>query len=395
MADVVKKNTVVFIAEETVEGVYQAPVAGSDAIQVLEDGMELTPSKELVERSVSSGGIGKVAGRPGQRSVSASLPVEMKAGSTQGSAPEYGLLLHSLLGGKRTVASAVTASESDGASGDSETVPLADADKNKYAVNDVVRVRRSGSPDHIARVTAVSNTNASVSITVEPELEYGDSFGTGDVVSAVTTYYGDNSGHKTLSITKEIEGALIEKAVGCKVSSMSINNFSTGQIADFGFSLEGLNFARVLDSTGLTAAYDTSVPPLILGACVFKDGVKVEVNEVSVSVENALAFKTSTCSENGRINSRVTERSASGSFNPYKQDDDISFFSAFEANTKFDLMFYAYNPAGANHDTKNEVVAVLIPDCMVSEVGESDQDGLLQDNISFIADQAKVFISFI
>jgi hypothetical protein len=392
MSDVVKKNTVVYVKEETTEGTYVAPAAGSDAVQTLSDGLEMTPAKELIDRSISRGGIGKVAGRPGQESVTATIPVEFKAGSSDGAAPEYDFLIKACLGAKRSVSAAVTASTADGAVGSATVVPLANADKNKYAVNDLVKVRHS-SVDYMDRVSAVNNSDGSVSITLETGLSSG-SFGSGDVVSPVTTYYTADTGHKTLSITKEMEGASVEKAIGCRVNSMSIESFSTGQIASFSFGLEGLSFERALSGTGLTASFDTSEPPLILSAKVFMDGEEILVNEVAVSVENTVAFKTATGAPKGKISSRITERTVTGSFNPYKQDDDMTFYTKFNASTKFGLMLYAANPGAAAGQMK-EVIAVYIPNCLVTELGESDQDGLMQENVSFSADGSDVYVSFI
>ena len=392
MSDVIKKNTVVYVKAEVTEGTYVAPAAGGDAIQTLADGLEMSPTKELIDRNIARGGIGKVAGRPGQESVTATIPVEFKAGSTEGSAPEYDLLIKGCLGAKRSVATGVTASTADGATGSASRVPLANADKNKYAVNDMVKIRHS-SVDYIVRVTTVNNTDGSVSITVEPALASG-SFGSGDTVSAVTTYLCADSGHDTLSITKEMEGASVEKGIGCRVKSMAVNNFSTGQIADFSFGLEGLSFERALSGTGLTASFDTSEPPLILGAKVFIDGVEIEVNEVSVSVENTVAFKTATGAAKGKLGSRITERVVQGSFNPYKQDDDMDFYTKFNATTTFGLMLYAYNPA-ATAGQKEQIVAIYIPDCLITELGESDQDGLMQENVSFAADGSDIYVSFI
>ncbi|MFW7381476.1 MAG: phage tail tube protein [Oligoflexus sp.] len=391
MSDLIKKNTVVYVTEEVSEGTYVAPSAGAQAVQVLEDGFDLTGAKELVERPISTGGIGKAVGRPGMRTATVTCPVEFKAGSTEGSAPEWGSLLHSALGGKRTVAS-ITASTSDGASGDEATIPLADADKNKLSLYDMIKIERTGEPDHLGWVTAVTNTDGSVSATIEPPLEYGDSFDAGDVISAVTTYYGADSGHPSLSITKEITG-IVETAVGCKVSSVSLDSFTTGQIASLNFSLEGLNFTRAVASTGLTPAFDTSQSPLILKAKVFVDGEEVLLNEIGLSIENTFAPKTATGSENGRISSRITERVVSGSFNPYKQSDDVSLSQMFENNTKFDLFFYAFNPSGVNG--KEECLGVYIKDLIATTFGEADNNGMLVNQIDFESDAAQIYISVI
>ncbi len=391
MADTVKKNTAVYVVVETVEGEYAPPVTGADAVQPLADGLEMSPTKELIDRNIARGGIGKVAGRPGQESVTATIPVEFKAGSTPGSAPEYGQLLKAAMGSVRT-GSTTTASTTDGATGSASRIPLPNAAANKYHENDMVKVRHAG-VDHIVRVVSVVNTAGSVSATVEPALTTG-TWVAGDVISAFTTYFTSDTGHETVSVTKELEGNLLEIGQGCRVKTIALNNFSTGQIADFGFSLEGLTFTKQLGGTTLTPEFDTSEPPLILGAKVLLDGVEIEVNEVSFSMENTVAFKTATGAPKGKIASRITERSVSGSFNPYKQDDNLDLFNRFNNIQKFGLMLSAHNPTGVVGQVK-EVISIYIPLCLITEMGESDQDGLLQENVSFQADGASVFISFI
>lgn len=392
MSDSVKKNIVVYVTVEAVEGEYEAPATGADAVQSLADGLEMSPTKELIDRNIARGGIGKVAGRPGQESVTANIPVEFKAGSTEGSAPEYGSMLKAAMGGVRSVAAAVTASTSDGAVGSASVVPLADADASKYAVNDMVKVRH-GSVDHIVRISAVSNTAGSTSLTVEPALASG-SFVAGDTVSAVTTYYTTDAGHETVSVTKEIEGNLVEMGAGCRIKTVSLNNFSTGQIADFGFALEGLTFSKILGGTGLTPSFDSSEPPLVLNAKVLLDGEEIEVNEVTLSLENTVAFKTATGAPKGKIASRITERSIAGSFNPYKQSDNIDLYNRFNNIEKFGLMLSASNPSGIVGQLK-EIISIYVPLCLITELGESDQDGLLQENVSFQVDGASMYISFI
>ncbi len=80
------------------EGTAKDPASGEDFIQILEDGLELSPAKELLDRSILTSSIGKVTPRVGQKSVSGSIPVEFKAAGTEGSFPEYSTLLNSALG---------------------------------------------------------------------------------------------------------------------------------------------------------------------------------------------------------------------------------------------------------------------------------------------------------
>jgi hypothetical protein len=208
------------------------------------------------------------------------------------------------------------------------------------------------------------------------------------VVSKFTTYLTADSGHPSLSVSKYIEGAVTEKASGCKVTSMSLETFETGQIASLNFGFEGMGFDRTVSAAPFTPSYDDSLPPIILEACVWQNGVKLPVNSLSLSVENTLGFATSTCSSNGRFSSRVTERNITGSMNPYKQDDNIDQFNFFKANEEFSVFAFARIPAldvNANPTGEfSQVVAIYMPKCFISELAEADQDGLLQEEISFV-----------
>ena len=63
MGYTIKNNTKVAIKKETTEGVYVAPSAGADYNQVLADGLEMSPSRDLLERNVLGTGLGKISCR--------------------------------------------------------------------------------------------------------------------------------------------------------------------------------------------------------------------------------------------------------------------------------------------------------------------------------------------
>lgn len=382
MAIAVKDNTVYAVEVESTEGTYVAPQAATSYVQTLSDGAEMVPAKELLERNIFDGSIGKATPRTGMHSVSGAMPVEMRAHSTEGAAPEYDALMRSAMGSRRQVTT-TTASDTDASPSVHTTsrIYFADADASKYNVGDIVTVKVAGDY-HTSPVTAVSNVAGDVYIDL---LVAADSaFSDGDVVAAVTTYTVADSGHPTLSISKYIEAAVLEQATGCRVTSMSLESFSTGQLASWNFGFEGLDFDRSVTAQPHTPSYDSALPPIILSACVYQDGAQIQINEFSMSVENSVGFATSTCSSNGRISSRVTERSISGSFNPYKQDNSIADFTKFKNNTEFSLFGYAYIPSSTAGEY-SQVVSFYMPKCIITELGEADQDGLLQEEVSFIS----------
>lgn len=382
MSIAVKNNTTWAVETESTEGVYAAPVSADSFVQTLVDGTEMTPAKELIERNVFNGSIGKSTPRSGIKSVSGSLPVEYRASTDTGAAPEYDKLLLSALGQKRSMATTLTT-----ASGHSTTqIYINNADIGDVNVGDIVMLNIAGNY-HVSPVTVVDDTlgNAYFIMLIPAPVTPPNNV----EVAAFTTYITADSGHPSLSISKYVENAVTEKGIGCKVTSMSLETFETGQIASLNFGFEGMNFDRNVAAAPYAPNYDNSLPPIILEACVWQDGVKIPVNSLSLSLENTLGFATSTCSANGRISSRVTERSVTGSINPYKQDDNVNQFNKFKANSEFSIFAYAKIPfLDGNSNTTGEfaqVVAIYMPKCFISEMSETDQDGLLQEELSFVA----------
>jgi len=395
MGTTVKKNTAVGIEIESTEGTYVAPSAATKYVQTLADGFELSPAKELLERNIFTSSIGKTSPLTGQFQVQGTIPVEARAFSTEGTAPEYDALMRSALGSRRQITTTTTTK----ASGNTGSVlQIEDADISKFNVGDIVMVKQSGAY-HVSPISAKSTGAGTATITLLIPKASG-SFSNSVVVSKSTTYIVADSGHPSLSISKYVENAVLEKALGCKVTSMALENFATGQIPSFSFGFEGLNFDRSLTPIPHTPSYDTALPPIVLDGRLYMDGTSIEVNEISVQLENALGFKTSISAENGRVSSRATERTITGTFNPYKADDSVANYTKYKNNTAFSLFAYAKVPTSTAGEFGN-VVAIYMPNCIITELGEGDQDGLLQDSITFSANRgtagstSEIYIAFI
>lgn len=381
MSDSIKNNTVVAVMTEVTEGTYLTPASGADFISPLSSGLELSPAKELVERTNLNSSIGKSKPRSGIKSVKASIAVEAKSHGTAGSAPEYGPLVKSAMGNSRQNTTVVTTKSS----GNTATVlQIEDADISKFNIGDSILVKQSGAY-HVTPITAKSTGTGTATITVlvaHPSGDFSDSV----TIEKFTTYFTANTGHPTLSVSKYVESARREYAAGCRVASMALNNFATGKLADLSFNLEGLSFDHSLTAPSFTPVYDSALPPIVLSAVVYQDGVAVAVNEVSISLENSLAFKTSTASANGRISSRVAGRSIKGSINPYLQSDSVANYTKFNADTSFSVFGYMGIPTGVAGEFE-DVVAFYMQSCMITELKIGDKDGMLQENLSFSANR--------
>ena len=372
MSTLVKKNTTVFVVDEAVEGTYDAASAGSEAIQPLADGLELIPARETLERSNMSGSIGMATPRAGMRSSTATIPCEFRAGDTSGEAPDYDLLMQGALGASRSVSS-VTSTTGHSAS----SINMSAENASGYTIGDIVVIKESEAY-HCSPVTAVNET--SINLLVSATGAFSDEV----VIEASEVYYPADSGHPSLTVEIWLESVRKEYGSGMKVTNMSLNNFSTGVLADLSFSLEGSGYSQSIGTLGVTAAFEDSLPPVILSACLYQDGVAIAVNDFSLSVENSLGWVTSTCSANGRISSRVTNRKVSGSFSPYKDGTSVANFTKFDNSTSFSIFVHAYNPATTSGEF-DQVVGFYLPDVKINELGAADKDGVVQESINFSA----------
>jgi hypothetical protein len=360
------------------EGVAAAPASSADYVQVLEDGLELSPAKELVERTILTSSIGKVTPRASVKSASGSIPLEWRAAGVEGQAPQYEPLLFSGMGDRRRLANRITT----GSSHTTSKIILASAD-TKVSVGDFVVILEAG--DHSAHfVTAVASG----------DFDYLPSRSTppSDSVelAKTVTYLSKNTGQLPLTASIFWGDEIRERAIGARVASMSLENFTTGQIPNLNFGHEALSFDEADASAPQIPAYDSGLPPLALNAIVAQDDVCVELNEFSLSLESTIGFLTSVKSSDGRLASRVVERVLSGSFSPYKDDADISNFTKFNANTAFSLIVTAQNASSVSGEFElGSCVGLYLPNCLLTEKVVGDQDGILTEAMSFSANRGE------
>lgn len=377
MAYVAKNTAVVYVTEETTEGVAVTPV-GTDAVSITTD-FEMNGEKELVERNNLTVSIIKEIPRVGIKTCSLSLAVEAKANLTEGSAPEAALLFESSLGLMRQQTNTTTTITTTNLT----TIPVSAL--TGFVAGDFCMLKDTNIAGgyHISPITAVA-ANGTNDDTVSLLIPSPTAPTNGTSIAKFTTFATANSGHPSLTVTTYLEDALQLQAAGCRVSSLSLEGFETGQIASFNFALTGLGYDETVSASGLTATYDAATPPLVLSACVFKDGVAIPVNNFAVSVENTLGRITSTCSPNGIIAQKVTEQAITGSFTPYMDTTSVALFNQFNANTEFSVCAILKNP-GATTGTFKEVIGVYIPRAIITAMPKADQDGVMQYAIEFNA----------
>lgn len=388
----VKGRSSIFLKEEVTEGTYVAPASANDAVEVLEEGLEFNYERDEIERNNLSATIETEASRVGMKQITGSIPIEYKAASVEGDAPRGDILYKALLGGKRQIASNVTTK-----TGNSATVlQIQDADISLFKKGDVIVVKEAGAYE--ARpISAIDTTPGSATITLAFALDNGAP-SDNVVLSQVTTYY-HTDGAPTFSATHYAGGEIEEEVSGLRSISASLENYATAQLASWNFAVEGLDLVRSVNTPAFTPDFSNdALPPVLLDACIWINGIKVKYSEFSMNIENTKAEILSACSDSGKIGSRFTQFMVTGEINPYMEDDDVDRFDAFNNNDDISVFGYAYNPTATAGEGK-EFVAFWIPQAKVTAIPMGDQDGIMTDNISFKAyrkdGEDSVFLSFI
>lgn len=371
MADVIKENSKLGIMKEVTEGTYVAPAGNTDFIETTEDGATIEGTREKKDRNVMSGDRVKRNFRLSKKDVSASVPLEFKAGDTEGVAPKWTEMLESLGMSVDTMTSSVT-------SGASHTTTVINvADTSEFSVNQIVMIKESGAY-HVSPIASIV-TNTSITLSIPMASAPADSV----VIAKATNFQIDKTVNQTLSLTKIYEGDETElRALGCRASEMSMSNFITGEYPSLAFSLVGLDFQDILNSSSHAPTYDESEPPLILGAKVYKDGVEICLNEVGLTITNNVSMKTCTGNENGNVSSRGTGKYVvGGTLNPFKKSDAIDFKLD---ESEFEIFFFAANPTATDGEVE-QVIAVHIPKAKLVSKVDADNEGILTDSLSWEA----------
>jgi hypothetical protein len=376
MSDVILRNTKVAIEKEVDEGVLVLPQAASSFIAVTQDSVNdlVIPAKEMLERAALSASLDQGKARGSIKSVNGTIVVEYKAG-TAGAAPEYGTLVESALGD--TVAASAEITTTTG----NTTTTLNVASTTGVIVGDIVLVKEAGAY-HVSPIASIV-TDTSVTLKIAAAAAFSDAV----KFEKLLDYRTVDSGHPSFSIAK-YSGADTDyqrkTGAGCKVATMSLENWTTGQQPTLSFGYEGMAYTVSLNAPAYTPSLDTSLPIVALSACVWQDSAPIGINEFTMSLENTLEPKTTTCSENGRIGLRVTGRNLTGSINPYMSDDSIAQFEKWNDEETFSLFAWAGNPTSTAGEY-SEIVAIFIPECQTTELAETDTGGLKQEAITFKA----------
>lgn len=305
MAIATTRSRVVYLKKETTQGIAVEPTSGADAVAILADGFDFNGEKELVERNVLTASIAQNIPRTGIKTANGSIGVEWKAHGTEGEKPETALLVESLLGSQKVV-DAVTTKAGNTAS----VLQIEDADIGKFQRGDLVLVKEPGA-FHVSPITSIVTTLGSASITLLRAA--ANPFSDNVVIAKSTISRGANSGHPYLTVTSYLDEVVKYQSAGCLVESMSLDNFTVGQIPSLSFDLTGITYTEEIEKYAGTSFSDAAPSTDISGdtddsfniALDGQDPVLVTLTGLlSLDTGNAIAAEMQT-----QINAAVVEGS--------------------------------------------------------------------------------------
>lgn len=391
MSTLVKGQSSLYLIDESTEGTFVAETLSSQAIEPNQDGLEFSLKREEIERKTLTNTIEAVEPRLGLKTVTGSIPMELKAGSMPGEAPRGQILYESLLGGKRSISTTTTTKSSGNTL---SFLSIEDADISKFHAGDCVMLKLAGH-FQVRPIESVDTTLGSAGLNMAIPFEAVlDSL----VIEKVTTYFHE-SASKSFSAAHYIGGEILESVSGLKSISASVDNWTANQTPAITFSVEGLNVTRSPATPSITPDFSNDAKvPVLQSACAYIGNEEVDYSELGLSIENTKADLPSACSPNGKIGTRKTAFSVSGSINPYMSDANVDRWNKFENGTVTSLFVYAGNPTSVSGEM-NQVVAIWIPNIKITNMPSKDQDGVLLDAIEFKAFRKNgndsLFLSFI
>jgi hypothetical protein len=144
--------------------------------------------------------------------------------------------------------------------------------------------------------------------------------------------------------------------------------------------------SEVLESAPHTPTFDTGTPPLILRACVFRNGVELAVNNFAFSLTNNIAEKLNTCNANGVSGQRIITHEITGTFDPFKSDSSLALWNDFDNNTDYAIVVVARTASSVTGEIElGTALTLYFPQVVTVEKPLSDLDGIVQEAVSFRA----------
>lgn len=281
------RKSVLALVTETTEGTPKAPSSASE-YTALQENFDFNPSFSELESGELQDSIGQAKTILGVESPTMSFSHYLKHSGVEGQAPDYGILIHSLLGTKtanateyNTVAASTTVlvkvDAGEGANFRKGQALLVKDPTNGYSIRNVLSI-------------AGDDLTLGHALAVAP--------GVGVNLGKAVHYEGGSEGHPSISIWGyRANGGAVELIAGGKVTEMQVD-ITSGELINAQFSLAGTSYYfDPIEITASTRYIDFNEGGASLAATLnagwYKD--PHELADAVTSALNAVGADTKTC----------------------------------------------------------------------------------------------------
>lgn len=237
MAESVKAS-VFAIKEEVTAGTLIAPTGAENYIP-LRAGSGMTATFENLESDELLNDIGQAEPALGKETPTGTHPIYLKNSEVEGTPPEYGLLIESLLGAKE-IASTEYSVTSGSDAGDASTraaLEMGSDEEDNFEVGQAVLIKDGTNGFNIRNVQNVD----SVGNQLDLNFNLASAPASGVALGKASLYKPASTGHPSYSAwLYSANGAAIQAQAGCQTNSMTME-FPAGQYATAEFGYAGVS----------------------------------------------------------------------------------------------------------------------------------------------------------
>lgn len=275
--------------KETVEGVPEAPSAGTDFI-ALQDDFSMTPAFDTLENAERLNSLGKAKSLLGLENPTATTSHYWRGSGVEGTCPNYGPMLEASLGSE---ISGLT--ERDVVSATTSTITVDTGEGVEFPVGRPMLIKDATNGYSVRWSSGVTGDVIDLSFVVP-------------VAPAATTLLGDpcyyapvNSGHPTLSVWHYIGNAptaALELMTGSRVSSVDVAA-DAGSFINASYSMEGIEYyfdpkTNTASQVSIDFTDDNGAFVATIEAKTYKDPIDV-AEAVAAAMNAADPLETFTC----------------------------------------------------------------------------------------------------
>lgn len=374
------KNYQVAVMEESVPNVYEPPTVGGDFIEMAEPPTIVT-DQEIIERNVVRGSLGNLKTRRGQKIATTELILELKSSGN------------------------VTANQADVARIE-QLIEACLGKKNRHSSNDTVAV--GGGSTNIVIETDASDYNIGDGIMIDGEVRHVKSIGTGpdtitlnnaldngvpaDALAIIrgSTMLPDSADARRYSLTAFDQpsgtAGWRNEIIGASVANMSFQDIANGSLPKVAFNFDAVDY-DVQDNitNGILPIFEPSTPPDNLNVLMTINGVKVDSNNLGLTVDKAVTPQKVVTNDSGILSRIATDRNITGTFDYYPEDDDSTLFDNFDDNDTIDMQFQWGDRDASGVLIQGTIISIYLPQAQLNSGSPDEEDGFVKRTVAFNA----------